>query len=117
MKVCEQKFLVIQYMDLSLPSIYRAPFSTCRDLLRRTDSDATSRFDGVHKAQTKSENALYTLQYNTKRGLCIATCLNNAVELCHHLEIIVTCRVLTEDQPFKDKARTALFKGPVRTAL
>ena len=86
MYVCEQKFPVIQYMNLSLLSIYRAPFSIYHDELRRTKSGATSGFDGVHKAQTKIENTLCTSQHNTKRGLYIATCVNNAVEFRPDLE-------------------------------
>jgi hypothetical protein len=77
-------------MDLSLPSIYRAPFSIYRDELRRTDSGAISGFDGVHKAQTKNENTLCTSHHNTKRGLYIAACVNKAVEFCFDLE---TCYV------------------------
>jgi len=75
----------IQYIDLSLSSIYRAPFSIYRDELRRTNSGTTSGFDGVHKAQTKGENTLCTSQHNTKLGLYIATCVNNAVEFCSDL--------------------------------
>jgi len=86
MKVCEQKFPVIQYMDLWLPSIYRALFSIYRDEWRRTNSGATSGFDGVHKAQTKSENTLCMSQHNTKQRLYSATCVNNALEFCRDLE-------------------------------